>query len=113
MAWDRPVSWGAVFLSYIGIIGVAAYAGVTLQLEQDHRQSQICQIIKNVHMNAEDRVGVDKRRVEGITAYLRDREVPRDALYNRIRETLPRAREDYAASREAAIGTKPPSSCRA
>jgi len=110
--WQRPVSWGAVFLSYIGIIGAAAYGAATLRIESNHRQTQICQVIENVHKNAQVQARADRRRINGIEEYLKDPLVPRDGLYSRIKETLPRAREDYEVSRAAVTGTVPPSSCR-
>jgi len=111
-AWQRPVSWGAVFLSYIGIIGAVAYGTTTLQIEQNHRQTQICQVLKSMHENAKDRERADGRRVAGIKAYLADPQVARDALYARVKETLPRAREDHEASRAAVLGSIVPSTCR-
>lgn len=100
---NRPVAWGAVLLSYAGIIAVVAYAASVgadsragtdralravqsesvradrqLAAEAHRREEDLCGVIISVHRNAIFRANTEKHRVEQIKAYLRDTEREED-----------------------------------
>jgi hypothetical protein len=124
------VSWGAVLLSYLGIVGAVAY-GATVgaytdaQLEREARirasvlateattrEREICGVIINVNKNAKFRADTEQRRVIQTVDYLTDPDVPRDALYRRISENLPTVRADRDVANAAVVATVPPPICQ-
>lgn len=93
----RPVAWGAVLLSYVGIIAVVAFAASVgadsragteralravqaeslradrqLAAEATRRERDLCQVVINVHRNAIFRANTERNRVEQTKAYLKD-----------------------------------------
>lgn len=93
----RPVAWGAVLLSYVGVIGTVAYTASTAadnsdavgreseradrRIEQviaqvdrarEKQQQQFCGVSSREHQAAKMAVGAERRRLLGTMAYLRD-----------------------------------------
>lgn len=114
-----PVSWGAVLLSYVGIVGavaygasVGAYTDQQLAHEAHVREEQICRVVINVHNNAKFRANTEQQRVVGTVDYLTDPDVPRDALYERVRQNLKQVRVDRDVAKANVTATTPPPICR-
>lgn len=113
------MSWGAVLLSYVGIVLVMAY-GVTIGAYNDAqlahearvREEGICRVVNAVHENAEFRANTEQNRVLATVEYLTDPRVPRDQLYKRIKANLNQAREDRDVARDAVSATEPPTVCQ-
>lgn len=125
----KPVSWGAVLLSYAGIIGAIAYGATVgaytdgqlkreaavraavLKEEADTREEQFCRSAMAINRNAKFRASSEQRRVVSTVDYLTDPTVERDALYRRISENLPAVRQDRDVARAAVDATEPPPVC--
>lgn len=112
------MSWGAVLLSYAGIIGAVAYGATIgaytdsqLKNEAQVREAQICGVVINVHDNARFRAHTEQNRVVATVDYLTDPDVPRDALYRRISENLKQVRADRDVANANVTATTPPPIC--
>lgn len=135
----RPVAWGAVLLSYVGIIAVTAYAAGTAAsnstavqresqrantaLEQrfqaaDRRISSVnnaanrdlCKVVSNVHVNAKFRARTEHQNLRNAKAYVRTGE---DAnLVRRVRDTLPIVRQRVRDAEANVRATAVPPTCK-
>lgn len=122
----RPVAWGAVILSYIGIMVALVFAGITssnndadIRHEADVRERDICTVIVNVNNNAKFRAQTEANRLENTKAYLRDtarfeddnRDTDSGELRARVKATLPLIRADAKQAKANVTATAPPPTC--
>jgi hypothetical protein len=123
----RPVAWGAVLLSYAGVIIALIFAGFTangndadIRAEAAVREHDICTVIIAVNKNAKFRARTEKHRIETTEAFLRDTARSADsandtdsrALRNRVKQTLPLVKADYRTAKQNVRATTPPPICR-
>ena len=94
----RPVAWGAVILSYAGILAVLLFAfhsgqGANRDLKHEAmvREAQLCQVVINVNNNAKFRARTEHENLQSTLDYLADASASERAseLYKRVRSNLP------------------------
>lgn len=124
----RPVSYAMVFLSYAGIFVALSLSGLAVDRNSDAartasdavakvavetavRQAEMCQVVRNVHANAKFRLSTEEKRKESALEYLNDPKVPRDALYQRVKENLASQEQDIRVAAANVEATRVPESC--
>ena len=108
----RPVAWGAVILTYIGLIGVGVYTFEVNRIEGQVRERDLCGVVINVHRNNRDQMRTSQNAYQQTREYLRVRRGDElSALELRIKQNLPVARRRMIDSVESYVATTPPPTC--
>lgn len=111
--FKKPVTGGMVLLSYVGVFLGFAFTASTFKTEAEHRTSDICFVIINVHRSAQFRYDTEKRRLAVTTDYLRDPQSKENkALYGRVKENLPAVQNDVRVAKLNVQATTPPDTCK-
>ena len=110
LSWlKRPVPWGAVLASYIGILGLFGHG--LLQVED--RAAEDCKLFALEYKNDVQSLRDARQRLESQLDYVRD---PSDAidpdLRARVREVIPLSRQTVVRERQEAVDSVPPDYCQ-
>lgn len=134
--WRKPVSWGAVVITYAGIIAAVSYAASVGAASQDsvraesqradtrlervvrdgdrqaaRARSEICEVIVDVHTNALFRYQTEKQALASSVEYVKTGEDKN--LVRRVKQGLPVARARVQDARANVVATRPPPTCKA
>lgn len=109
LTWlGRPVPWGAVLASYIGLVGLFGYGLV----QADDRATADCRLFELEYKNDVQSLRDARHRLASQLDYVRD---PSDAidpdLRARIREVIPLSRQTVERERQEAVDSVPPDYC--
>lgn len=130
-ALKRPVPWGAVLLTYVGILLALGYtvhvssdAQNKITMEQKRADAKLaaatatvthdlCMVVINVHDNAQQRYKIELAQLATTEDYLADpASAESPALRARVRAGLPATKGRVAAAKGNVKATEIPASCK-
>lgn len=109
----RPVRFGSVLASYLGIILIAAYTWGVVTHEGHLRVHDLCSVVVNVHESAQFRALTEHENLQATYEFLADPENQREspALYDRVRDNLKIARQRVRQADQDVLATSIPPTC--
>lgn len=109
---SKPATWGALILTYFGLIGVFLVDRRDSASKADI--AQVCKVVRDVHTNAVFRWHTEQNRVKQTRSYLDDpasrSESPQ--LYARVQAGFPAQLETLKAAKQGARATHVPPTCQ-